>query len=201
MNKKYLDDLKEQVSLMARRAEGIFDRALDVLNDPHHDRFQEVLGMDRELNRMEMELDQACIRLLALKEPHAVDLRFVLSVMKSVRDIERVGDESKTIAKWSVKLPVDFSTSDFQGLVENARLALTLAIRALLHDDEDAARQCLQVEEHVDEFEDRVLMTNPELPLGLVTRALERIGDLASNISENVIYYLEARDVRHPESL
>ncbi len=199
MNKKYLDELKEQISLMGRRAENIFDKSLEVLRDPKHDRFEDVLHMDRDLNKMEMELDQACIRLLALKDPFAVDLRFILSVMKSVRDLERIGDESKTIAKWSVKLPGDFMTSDLNHLIENARKALQLAIRALLHDDEEAANECLQVEELVDEYEDRILLTDPGLPLGLVTRSLERIGDLASNISENVIYYLEARDIRHPE--
>ncbi|EHQ05566.1 phosphate signaling complex protein PhoU [Leptonema illini] len=199
MNKKHLDELKEQISLMARRAESIFDKALEVLRDAHHDRFQDVLLMDRDLNKMEMELDQSCIRLLALKDPFAVDLRFILSVMKSVRDLERIGDESKTIAKWSVKLPADFMSSDLSHLIDNARKALQLAIQALLHDDEAAANECLQVEEYVDEYEDRVLLTDPALPLGLITRSLERIGDLSSNISENVIYYLEAKDIRHQE--
>lgn len=184
---------------MARRAESIFDKALEVLRDAHHDRFQDVLLMDRDLNKMEMELDQSCIRLLALKDTFAVDLRFILSVMKSVRDLERIGDESKTIAKWSVKLPADFMSSDLSHLIDNARKALQLAIQALLHDDEAAANECFQVEEYVDEYEDRVLLTDPALPLGLITRSLERIGDLSSNISENVIYYLEAKDIRHQE--
>jgi phosphate transport system protein len=198
MNKKHLDELKEQISIMARRAENIFEKALEVLRDSRHDRFQDVLLMDRELNRMEKELDQACIRLLALKEPFAVDLRFILSVMKSVRDLERIGDESKTIARWSVKLPADFMTSDLSHLIEHARKALQLAVQALLHDDEAAAEECLGEEEYVDEYEERVLLTDPPLSVGLITRALERIGDLSSNISENVIYHLEAKDIRHP---
>ena len=105
MIQKQLEELKEHVSLMARRAEAILDMALETLEKQEETLFQKTVSMDRELNAMEIQMDEKCMRLLALQEPFALDFRYIFSSIKTTRDLERIGDESKTIARWSLRLP------------------------------------------------------------------------------------------------
>ena len=200
MIRKEIDKLKEMIHIMCRKTEGIYQSSLEVLKKKNVQLMNEVLNMDVDLNKMEVEIDNACLNILALKDPYALDFRYIVSVMKSTRDLERIGDESKTIAKWSIKSDLDFNTnSDLQELVQNTTEALQHAIHALLYESKEHAEKCLKLENNIDEYEEKILDKNPILASGLIIRALERIGDLSTNIAENVIYYLEAKDIRHQE--
>ncbi|MFN3605190.1 MAG: phosphate signaling complex protein PhoU [Leptonema sp. (in: bacteria)] len=201
MMKKELEILKERIHIMSRKAEGIYLSSLEVLKKKDSKLLKEILDMDVELNKMEIEIDNACLNLLALKDPYAVDFRYIICIMKSTRDLERVGDESKTIAKWSLKSDLELATNEeLKLLVEYATESLKNAINALLYEQKEAANKCLELEVNVDEYEEKILNKNPILASGLIIRALERIGDLSTNIAENVIYYLDAKDIRHQKN-
>lgn len=200
MTKKELENLKEMIHIMSRKAEGIYQSSIEMLKKKDTKLLKEILDMDIELNKMEIEIDNVCLNLLALKDPYAIDFRYIVCVMKSTRDLERMGDESKTIAKWSIKSDLDLNTNeDLKFLVDFATESLQNAINALLYEDRDSAKRCLEIEVDIDNYEEKILNKNPILASGLIIRALERIGDLSTNIAENVIYYLDAKDIRHQE--
>ncbi|MCB1166052.1 MAG: phosphate signaling complex protein PhoU [Leptospiraceae bacterium] len=194
---KQLEELKEHVSLMARRAEAILDLALETLEKKEEALFQKTVAMDRELNAMEIQMDDKCMRLLALQEPFALDFRYIFSSIKTTRDLERIGDESKTIARWSLRLTGGQVSDDLQTLASKAREALKEAVQALIHSDLDASNRVLQLELEVDAIEEKILEVSTDISQALIVRALERIGDLATNIAENVIFSVKAKDIRH----
>ncbi len=197
MIQKQLDELKEHVSLMARRAEAILDMALETLEKREETLFQKTVSMDRELNAMEIQMDEKCMRLLALQEPFALDFRYIFSAIKTTRDLERIGDESKTIARWSLRLPGGQVSEDLRELASKAREALKEAAQALVNSDLDAANKVLQLELEVDAIEEKILEVSTDISLALMVRAMERIGDLSTNIAENVIFSVKAQDIRH----
>jgi phosphate transport system protein len=200
MIRKEIDKLKEMVHIMCRKTEGIFNASIEVLKKKDPRFLNEVLNMDMDLNKMEVEVDNTCLNILALKDPYAVDFRYIVCVMKSTRDLERVGDESKTIAKWSIKSDLDYDNNqDLKELVQLSQKSLQNAINALLYENIEYAKNSLKLEVNIDEYEEKILDKDPILASGLIIRALERIGDLSTNIAENVIYYLEAKDIRHQE--
>lgn len=200
MIKKELENLKEMIHIMSRKSEGIYQSSIEMLKKKDSKLLKEILDMDLELNKMEIEVDNTCLNLLALKDPYAIDFRYIICVMKSTRDLERIGDESKTIAKWSIKSDLDLNTNeDLKFLVDYTTESLQSAINALLYEDKDSAKKCLELEINIDNYEEKILNKNPILASGLIIRALERIGDLSTNIAENVIYYLDAKDIRHQE--
>lgn len=194
---KRIEELKEHVSIMARRCEAILAAALRVLESGDESRLQEVLNMDQEVNRLEIELDERCMKLLALEEPYAVDFRYVFSIIKTTRDLERIGDESKTIAKWSVRIDPVSIDDRLRELASVATETLQTAVEALVHNDQVLAEKVLGLEEKTNELEDEIMATLPATGKALIVRSLERIGDLSSNIAENVIFSVQAREIRH----
>ncbi len=200
MIRKEIDKLKELIHIMCRKTEGIFQNSIEVLKKKDTRLLNDVLNMDMDLNKMEIEIDNVCLNILALKDPYALDFRYIICVMKSIRDLERIGDESKTIAKWSIKSDLEYDkNTDLQKLIHLTTAAMQHAIEALLYESKEHAENCLKLEYDIDEYEEKILNENPILASGLIVRALERIGDLSTNIAENVIYYLEAKDIRHQE--
>ncbi|MCB1139046.1 MAG: phosphate signaling complex protein PhoU [Leptospiraceae bacterium] len=197
MIQKQIEELKEHVSLMARRAEAILDMALETLEKREESLFQQTVSMDRELNSMEIQMDEKCMRLLALQEPFALDFRYIFSSIKTTRDLERIGDESKTIARWSLRLPGAQVSAELNELASKAREALKEAIQALVNSDLDAANKVLKLELEVDAIEEKILEVSTDISQALIVRALERIGDLSTNIAENVIFSVKAQDIRH----
>ncbi len=200
MIKKELDQLKEMIHVMCRKVEGIYFYAIDMLKKKDEKMLNEIFKMDVDLNQMEVEIDNQCLKLLALKEPYAIDFRFIVAVMKSTRDLERVGDESKTIAKWGLKSDLNYDSNiELQKMIEFTTQSIQSAMNSLMYEDIEYARDALKLEYNIDDYEEILLGKDPSLSSGLVIRALERIGDLATNIAENVIYYLEAKDIRHQD--
>ncbi len=188
--------LRSEVALMARKATDIYDQAVQCLNGSDEAMVARIRDADSELDNMELSLDQRCMELLLLREPYAIDFRFVFSAIKITRELERVGDQSKTVAKWSLKLK-GAPGPDMLELAAKAREALVTAVQALIENDAQLAAEVMQIEFQVDAIEDRIIESSPGLAEAFIAKALERIGDLATNIAENVIFTVNATDIRH----
>jgi phosphate transport system protein len=191
-----INQLRSEVALMARKAQEIYERSIQCLISRDEKLVSEIRAADRELDHLELNLDQRCMELLLLKEPYALDFRFIFSAVKVTRELERVGDQSKTVAKWSLKLKGG-PGPEMMELVARTREALDTAVQALIEGDADLANRVMQIEFLVDELEDRIIESDPGIAEAFIAKALERIGDLATNIAENVIFTVNAKDIRH----
>ena len=177
------------------------------------DMAEEVRDVEANLNQFEVELDDLCVSIIAKRQPTARDLRTVVSVMKVITDLERIGDEADRIARMALDLanseiPTDHY-ADFRSLHTNAVKMLKRALDAFARLDIEMALRVIEDDELIDNGYDRILrlcseqmQSNPTeverlLRLMWSARAVERIGDHAKNIGEYVIYLVKGRDVRH----
>jgi phosphate transport system protein len=168
------------------------------------------------INRMEREIDQSALDLLAMEQPMAVDLRFILSIIKINADLERVGDAAKNISERvrhmekmaAVDLPVDVPR--MAALVEDM---VRKSLQAFIEADAELARAVLNMDEAVDEMnrnaykaltkvmEEQSHLAPQALNALMISRALERVGDHATNIAEDIIFWVQGSDIRHPKSV
>ncbi len=191
-----MKELREEMAVMARRAEGMVDRAVQLLESRSEADVKEVLGMDKTLNELEIKMDDLCMRILALQEPYGKDFRFVFSMIKTTRDLERIGDESKTIAKWAGRMQAAAPPKLLE-LATKARETLNAAVHCLINSDVSLAGTVMDLELSTDEIEDEIMGETPQLPVAFIAKALERIGDLSANIAENVVFSTKAEEIRH----
>ena len=176
----------------------------------------QVIDRDREIDAAEVEVEEECLKLLALHQPVAVDLRFLIAVIKINNDLERIGDEAVNIAERLVYMATRPSVTvpfDYREMAEKTESMLTGSLDALVNLDADAAyKVCLRDDEVDDinrEIHDLVrtsILQNPERVAYLtnlmsVARHLERIADHATNIAEEVIYMIEGEITRHMRAL
>lgn len=205
--------LKETVLNMGSLVErGVSDAARAVF-EVDLDLAHGVLEREPEINRLQLELDEAIVRLLALQQLMAADLRLVLAVGRINADLERIGDQAVNIAEAGLRLTqYPRMSPPLVDLPQMAALAEGMvrdALNALVNSDESKAKNVLARDDDVDDLRDQAfrallafMMTDsskvfPTFDLILVAKDLERIGDLATNIAEDVIYVVEGRDVRH----
>ncbi|HMW59729.1 MAG TPA: phosphate signaling complex protein PhoU [Leptospiraceae bacterium] len=191
-----LKELRTEVAIMARRAEAMLEKATDLLHAPTEEGVKEVLAMDATLNDLEIKMDDLCMRILALDEPYANDFRFVFSLIKTTRDLERIGDESKTVAKWSQRITGEVPPRLLE-LGKKARETLNAAIHCLVNSDVSLTGTVMDLELTTDELEDEIINANPSIPIAFIAKALERVGDLSANIAENVVFSVKAEEIRH----
>ena len=186
--------------------------ALDALVAGDRDLMHQVIASDHELNELQIEIDDRCFTLLALQQPVAVDLRFIVSATKITVDLERVGDLAVNIAEASERYithrPVK-ALVDLPRMGDIAQHMLATALGAFLTQNAALAEAVLVEDDRLDQLKDqlfRELLTymlgdtrtiEPAIDLILISRHLERIGDHATNIAEDVIFIAEGRDVRH----
>src|SRR5262245_16247617 len=207
-----LNELKTRLLLMGGRAETIVHKAVEALKRRDDTLAQEVIQDDHAIDDLELEIDERCVRLLALRQPVGQDLRFVTSALKIVTDLERVGDHAVNIAQSVMKLNKE---PELKQLVDIPRMAslstrmLTEALDAFVRNDAAAARRILVEDDEVDHLKVRLfrellsfMLEKPAtitraLELILVSRNLERVADLATNIAEEVVFIAEARVVKH----
>jgi phosphate transport system protein len=173
---------------------------------------QSVIENDVDVDSEEVEIEEECLKLLALYQPVAVDLRFIVAVLKINNDLERIGDLAVNIAQRSLTLasqqPIEIGF-DLSGMAEKARQMLRRSLDALVKMDTSLAREVCSEDEEVDEMNRRMydlvkeqVVKAPDrvhclLQFLLVSRNLERIADLSTNIAEDVIYMVEGVIVRH----
>ena len=212
-----LGTLKNDILAMGGLVESQLSLALNALLEKNTEKALQVIKRDNEVNALELKIDQECARILARRQPAASDLRLVLAVIKINMDLERVGDEAAKIAR-QAKVIVENSLLDSQFV--NLRLmgkqiidTLRLALDALARSDAQLALEIVAGDSSIDAVYAQAMevvvktMRADEsiIPVMLnelwALKALERIGDHASNIGEHVIYMVSGRDVRHRSSV
>ena len=209
---RQIDQLKQKILFVGSMVESAIANAVSALVERDENLAGKVLEEDAEIDRMEVDVEEDCLKILALYQPVAVDLRFVVAVLKINNDLERMGDLAKNIAKRvlylarvdRVDVPVDFRTMAVraQDMVKRSLDALVTADSSLAHrvrqdDDElDGMRRMIH-EEIRAAVRKRPEQTETLLKLYSVAKHLERLGDMATNVAEDVIYMVEGDIVRH----
>ena len=204
--------LKSQLLTMGGLVENRIHRAVDSLIHRKEVEAQKVIESDVEINDLQIEVDERCLKLLATQTPVAGDLRFIAAAMKINSDLERMGDQAVNIAENTLKCLDKPPLKPFIDLPRMAALAQEMtrdALDAFVRRDADLARDVLRRDDDVDDLKDQVfrelltyMMADPgtierALSLILISRNLERVADHATNIAEDVIFLVEAKDVRH----
>jgi phosphate transport system protein len=207
-----LDVLKSRLLEMGGLAEQRVRRAVQGLAEREHDLIESVLIGDEPINALQLEIDDRCLKLLALHQPMATDLRAVMAAVKINTDLERVGDLAVNIAeaakRYAMHPPVK-KLIDIPKMADIAQAMLRDALDSYVKRDMALARQVLHQDDSLDALKTQIfrellsfMLKDPStieaaLDLILVSRHLERIGDHATNIAEDVIFMVSARDVRH----
>ena len=204
--------LKNRLLNMGALVEERVHDATNALIERRLDTAQRIIASDQDVNDLQIEIDERCLRLLALQQPMASDLRLITAAMKINADLERIGDQAVNIAEQAVRIlahPPLKPTIDLPRMAEIAEKMTRESLDAFVRKDATLARAILARDDEVDQLKDHVfrvlltyMMADPgtiERALGLIliSRHLERIADHATNIAEDVIFVVEAKDVRH----
>lgn len=208
-----LGDLKQRLLTMSQRSEQLIDLAIDALLARDAAKAEAVITGDHEVDALELQVEQLAISLIALQQPMARDLRFIVSAIKISSDLERVGDHAVNIAQSTQRLIELRSTIPpdpaIEEMARRARAMLSDALDAFVRADGALGRDVCRRDDQVDAIHDslfRILLThmmeNPStisaaLELFLVSRNLERVADLATNIAEDAVYLAEGKTIKH----
>jgi phosphate transport system protein len=211
-----IHELRETLLRMAELCEAILDKSLHAVWDRDSALAAEVVRDDLAIDRLDVEIDGAVLGILALAAPLASDLREVLAIKTIATDLERVGDLARNIAGCADRLaqrePVPLPTR-IHALADDSRRLLRQAVRAYAELDAAEARGVLRQDDAVDSLEDQLIReaiarlsrepdhTEQELDVIFIAKNLERIGDHATNIAEEVILAAEALNLKHAEKL
>jgi phosphate transport system protein len=207
-----LDRLKKEILAMGAMVEAATHKAIASIAQRSSALAREVLEGDDAIDRKELEVEDMCMKILALHQPVAGDLRFIVAVMKVNNDLERVGDHAQNIAERALYLathpPIDVDI-DFTRMLEAVRRMLSQSLDALVNQDPRAARGVLSREDEVDRLTEHMFTMLQDLmsrdPATIeravqvlsVSRHLERIADLATNIAEDIVFMVEGEVIRH----
>jgi phosphate transport system protein len=207
-----LDELKHRILAMAGMSEQAIDLAVQAYSQRDFALCQRVLNNEDAINRAEREVDEFAIDLLAMQQPMAVDLRFILAVIKINADLERVGDQAVNIVQRvmnMIEMPACDLPVDIPAMAARVRSMVRDALRSFIEGDTDLARHVLEADDDVDRINkeafanlSRFMQGNPEgavqaLDALSIARNLERVADHATNIAEDVIFWVRGADVRH----
>lgn len=208
-------ELRERLLTLGGLVEQAITSSVRALSERDTALAERVIEEDRRINRMELEIDDLCIRMLALRQPAASDLRFVTLALKVVTDMERIGDLAVNVAHRAKELNAEDALRpyvDIPHLAEAAVGMLRMVLDAFVASDAAKARVVLARDNEVDDryvaIESEVLELMTQDPSTIsralsslfVAKHLERIADHATNVAEMVIFYVEGKDVRHPHS-
>ena len=208
-----LTNIRSKVLQLGGLVERQIDQAMRALASGDLVLCEQVIGSDHEVNRLEVELDEACVQVIARRQPTAIDLRMIMTVIKTITDLERVGDEAKKIAKQARALHssdvAHVPKLELRHAAEIVIAMLRQALDAFARTDCSVASEVVRRDKEVDaEFKAAMrqlityMMEDPRtisraLELLFIAKSIERIGDHAKNISEYVVYMEKGRDVRH----
>lgn len=206
--------LKRKLVEMAGLVQETVKWTIEILRTGDEALIQRVVRDEDEVDRLEIEIDELVLKLLALQQPMAIDLRFLITALKINNDLERMGDQAVNIAKNVSRLKT-IGINNFRNLVELTKMEDSVAkmvddmIRAFTVGDVELAKQVIADDDQVDELNKQIITTLVDhlrdhtgdadacITLLLITRNLERIGDLSTNIAEDVIYYIDGKIIRH----
>ena len=207
-----LSHVKVRLLTMSGEAEAALGLAVDALLERDPEKARRVIQGDRVIDAMEMEIEEMSVNLLALQQPMARDLRMLTSALKIANDLERVGDHAVNIAQSAERLTQARPIAPEPEIVEMARLAremLSDALEAFIRGDAAAGREICLRDDKVDVLHRsvfRILLTHmmedphtigAAMELFLVSRNLERVADLATNIAEDVVFLVEGKSIKH----
>ncbi len=208
-----LEDVRQRVMAMGGLVEQQIEDAVTALIEGRSDLAQEVEKGDIKVNSFEVHIDEECSRILARRQPTASDLRLVVAIIKTITDLERIGDEAERIARMAINLSSEETPKgafhEIEHMGNHVRTMVGEALDAFARMDSRAALAVAEEDAKVDREYEAVLrqcmtfmMEDPRtikrvLDIIWAVRALERIGDHARNIAEYVIYFVEGKDVRH----
>jgi len=212
-----IENIKKKLLTMGAVAEERVSQATRSVVERDAELAQQIMKGDYEIDQMEVDIEEECLKILALHQPVAIDLRFIIAVLKINSDLERVGDLAVNIAERSAYLATSNETIcmpfDFQGMATKVQQMLSASIDALVNLDTKQAHRVRAMDDKVDAMNRQMyelvknrMPDNPEevncmLHSLSIGRHLERIADHATNIAEDVVYLVEAQIVRHtPES-
>ncbi len=211
---KELTTLKERLLYMGSLAQSMIRAAIKGLVERDESLLDEVFKNENEVNHLQIEIDDKAMKLLALHQPMAVDLRFLAASIKINSELERIADQAVNICQNTqilLKHPLLKPLIDIPRMAEIAQKMLNDSLEAFVNKDTALAQTTLNEDDKLDDLKDQIfreLLTymisdhstiQRALCLILISRNLERIGDHATNICEDVIYMVQGRDVRHPQ--
>lgn len=210
-----LSELRDRLLDMGGKVEAAIAGSVRALIERDAALAEKVISGDREVNRAEVEVDEMCRRLLALRQPAASDLRFITTALKVVTDLERMGDLAVNVAERAVDLSQSPPSKPFHDLTELADLSasqLDKALDAFVEKDVKKAEEVIEGDDLLDALYHRLfndLLAYMMEDTRVIRRAtsvlfaakqLERFGDHATNVAEMVVYMVRGTDVRHPGS-
>jgi len=208
-----LDELKERLLWMGGLAERAVHQAMEAVLEAQEEPAQRVLAEENAINELQIEIDDRVMHLLALQQLMAADLRLVLAVSRINNDLERIGDQAVNISEAALRIVRHPRVKPYVDLPRMSELAEEMvrdSLNAVVRRDVELARSVLIRDDQVDRLRDQIfreLLTYmmgdssvvfPAFELILVAKNLERVGDHATNIAEDVIYMVEGHDIRHP---
>ena len=207
-----LDNLRKDILRLGSLVRESTLKSIELFNTQALSLAEEVNTLELHINELEVEIEENCLKILALHQPVALDLRFIVVVMKVNNDLERMGDQAVNIAKrvtslmkeesHTFELPLDAMTDTVQDMV-------ALSLEALVNQDPDLARRVVQIDDLLDDLnaknyqalragvEETPALFSQAMSLATVSSNLERIGDLCTNIAEEVIFMVEGKVIRH----
>jgi phosphate transport system protein len=207
-----LNEIREKLLEMGGKVEIMIANAMQSLVERDTELAVQTIAFDHEINRLEMEIDEKCLEVLARRQPAARDLRFVTLALKIVTDLERIGDQCANIAKRSKELNQEPSLKPYIDLPRMAQAASDMvkeALDAFVRGDDALAIKVCQDDQVVDDLNEQIqrelltfMMGDPStisraMKINHVSKCLERIADHATNVAEMVIFMVKGKDIRH----
>ena len=210
-------DLKNRLMDMCRLVQEMIKTTINGIVNRDSELFDTVFSLENEVNIQQIVIDDKCLKLIALHQPVSADLRFITSAMKINSDLERMGDEAVNISKRAIDL-IKYSehkpVTDIPKMSDMVQQMVIDSIKAFNTTDVELAKAVLIKDDEVDDLQKRIFSVLKDLmikssdfetiqralDLMFITRSLERIGDHATNISEDVIFMVHGKDVRHPRA-
>jgi phosphate transport system protein len=207
-----LRELKVSILKMAALVEEAIGLSIRALVDRDMNLANQVIGSDYKINTLDVEIDEECIRLLALRQPTASDLRFITTAMKITTELERIGDYGVDICERAVELNEEPQLKPYIDIPRMAALAQGMvrdALQAFLDRNTSLAYQVIQRDDEVDQLNVQIFhellffmirdsaTISRAIKLTYISKYLERIADHATNVAETVIYMIEGKIVRH----
>jgi phosphate transport system protein len=207
-----LDKVKKKILTLGALVEERVQMALTATTNNDPQLAQKIIKSDHEIDEMEVEIEEECLKVMALHQPVAIDLRFLIAVIKINNELERIGDQAVNIAE-----RVDITAKreqldlyfDYATMGEKAQAMLKMSLDAFINLDYDTAFQVMTMDDEVDSIKHEAydmikksMREHPEkvgflINLLLISRHLERLADHATNIAEEVVYLIEGEIIRH----
>jgi len=214
-DKKYEEDLKrlrEDILYMGGLVEDQIQKAVSSLVDRDSALAETIIERDHEVNRLDVEIDDVCIRLLALHQPAARDLRFITTALKITTDLERIGDMAVNICERALELNEEPQLKPYIDIPRMARTSERMireSLDAFVHEDTDLALKVCKDDQEVDDLNSQIFREtisfmiedphtiNRAMKISSISKYLERIADHATNIAEMVVFMVKGKSIRH----